>query len=270
MNWAVATACMALACSGCASVGLGTDRNSDGRVTLHDTGLSANGPVLALNDRWGPRFSTAYAREDQGGTFDGDLRRELLFSLIADSNAKCDNYLVGLAGVQNSYDTSLNLGGLALTTAAGLSSPQRSANILAALGTFFGSANEEITNNVFGGKDIEVLISAVKSSRATEQAILESRARAGDFDRWDATSILREVHAYDQNCGISYGLLKLQEAVVIAKRSEAERLRDNPSPQNDAPTPPVVNPALAAPVLRGAGEGPVPGTTALAVPAPGG
>lgn len=271
MRWAIATFGLALACGGCASVGVGTDRNADGQVTLHDTGLSANGPVLALNDRWGPRFSAAYAREAEGGGFDGDLRRELLYSLIADSNAKCDNYLVGLAGIQNSYDTGLNLGRAALTTAAGLSSPQRSANILAAVATFFGSANEEITNNVFGGKDIEVLISAVKSSRAIEHAILLSRAQAREFDRWDATSVLREVHAYDQNCGISYGLLKLQEAVVIAERSEAERLRQNPRAVNDAPTPPLVNPGLAVPVVQGDGDGPAAGTTALGgVPREGG
>lgn len=266
MRWAIATIGLALTCGGCASVGVGTDRNADGQVTLHDTGLSANGPVLALNDRWGPRFSAAYAREAQGGEFDGDLRRELLYSLIADSNAKCDNYLVGLAGIQNSYDTGLNLGRTALVTAAGLSSPERSANLLAALAGFFGSTREEITNNVFGGKDIEVLSGAVMAGRATEEAILASRASAGAFDRWDATSVLREVHAYDQNCGISYGIRQLQEAVVVAQRFEAERLVDDGPRPVDAPAPPVTNPGLVVTTVQGDGDGPPPGTTVVGTP----
>lgn len=263
MRWAIASMAFTLACGGCASIGVGTDWNDDGRVTLHDTGLAANGPLLALNDRWGSRFSTAYAREEQGGAFDGDLRRELVFALIADSNAKCDNYLVGLAGIQNSYDAGLNLGRSALTTAAGLSSPQRSANLLAGVASFLGATREEITNNVFGGKDIEVLTSAVKAGRATEEAILVGRARAGDFDRWDATSVLREIHSYDQNCGISYGLRKLQESVVVAQGfqvDEANRLR---SPEVAPPVPPVNNPGLVVPMVEGGGEGPSQGTTVV-------
>ena len=218
-------------------------------------------PVLALNDRWESRFSATYARESQGGQYDGALRRELLYSLVAESNAKCDNYLVGLAGIQNSYDTGLNLGRSALTTAAGLSSPERSANMLAAFATFLGSTNEEITSNVFGGKDIEVLTSAVKGGRATEEAILFSRARDGDFDRWDATSVLREVHAYDQNCGISYGLRKLQEAVVVAQGFQVGEANSRRPAAVAPPAPPVVNPGLVVPVVPGDGEGPALGTT---------
>lgn len=206
---------------------MGADINGDGRRTLHDQGLADNGPPLVLTDRWNQRFATAYANEQSGRPTDGDLRRELFRSLIAESNAKCDNYLVGLVGVQNGYDTGLSLLALSATTASSVASPESSANLLGSLATFFTATRREVTNGVFGGKDVEILVQAVVLGRQIEEQRLFAQMNYGYFDRWDATSILSEVHAYDQKCGIGYGLQRLQESLVhVSRQAPAEIARE--------------------------------------------
>lgn len=254
---------LSLLAGACASSG--TDVNGDGRFTMHDEGLAANGPVLSLSQRWEDRFESAYAREDGGGVIDGELRRELARSLIAQSNAKCDNYLVGITGAQNSADIGLNLTQLALTTAGGLASPEESANLLSSLATFFGATNRELKDNLFGGREIEVIAQAVLAARSVEEQALRARIEGGAFDRWDGTSVLHDVHDYDQKCGIGYGLRSIAAAVEVARTVEARRVREAAPEAVDATVP---NPAAPPPPRNPPQPAPAPAPPARDLDAP--
>ncbi len=216
MKWIVVAMGAAFACTGCAS--LGKDVNNDSRWTPHDIGLAANGPPLTFPARLKERFDRAYLAEAApGATPNGALRRELFRSLLRESDAKCETYLVGIGAGRTAYDTVFGVGSHALVTAGSLASPERSANLLSALGGFFQSTNETLNNNLFGGEDIQVLAGAVRAGRRTEYEVMMLEVTSGVYDTWDAESIMRQAEAYDQKCGIGYGLDRLREAVGIAE-----------------------------------------------------
>ncbi|MEH6676076.1 hypothetical protein [Phenylobacterium sp.] len=175
----------------------------------YELGKAANGPPLTKEDA-GP----AWARAE--GTGDGatKARYEVLEILIRKSDILCENYLVGLSIQRNSISSGLDIAGLAFSTAGSLTTPARSANLLSGISTAFQGSRQKLTDNIFGGREYPLLYAAVKEGRRQQRKELMTRIERRDFDEWDPESILTLVQAYNIDCGINYGLHRINTSLV--------------------------------------------------------
>lgn len=151
------------------------------------------------------------------------LRREMVATLLAVSDVRCENYLVGVSVSSNSTRAGLDLTSLALGTAGGVATPEESANLLSALSTLAGGARQSLADTVFAGRDFPVIYSAIRNGRRAQRDRYLDLAHDGDFDRWGFGSILNLMNAYDLDCGINYGLQLISDAVAaqgVAGRRE--------------------------------------------------
>lgn len=178
-------------------------------------GAKLNGPALMdlpLTKDFEVRFEaeTAAATARQRA----DLRREMVATLLAVSDVRCENYLVGVGVYANSTRASFDVASLALSTAGGVATPERSANLLSALSTFAGGARDSLANTVFAGRDYPVLYAAIRNGRRTQRDRYLDVAHDGGFDTWGRASITTLMTSYDVDCGINYGLQLISDAVA--------------------------------------------------------
>lgn len=153
------------------------------------------------------------------------LRREMVATLLAVSDVRCENYLVGVSVSANSTRAGLDLTSLALGTAGGVATPEESANLLSALSTLAGGARQSLADTVFAGRDFPVIYAAIRNGRRAQRDRYLDLAHDGDFDRWGFGSILNLMNAYDLDCGVNYGLQLVTDAVaaqgVVGRREIA-------------------------------------------------
>lgn len=195
------------------------------------TGAKLNGPGLmdlALTQDFATRFrlETAATTSQQRA----DLRREMVATLLAVSDVRCENYLVGVGVYANSTLAGFDVTSLALSTAGGIATPERSANLLSALSTFAGGARASLANTVFAGRDYPVLYAAIRNGRRTQRDRYLDVAHDGGFDTWGHASITTLMTSYDVDCGINYGLQLISDAVAaqgLAGRRQVEGAAGN-------------------------------------------
>lgn len=200
-------------------------------------GEKVNGTALidlALTDDFAKRFS-----DETAATTDKarrDLRREMVATLLAVSDVRCENYLVGVSVSANSTRAGFDLTGLALGTAGGVATPEDSANLLSALSTLATGARQSLSDTVFAGRDYPVLYAAIRNGRRAQRDRYLDAAHDGDFDRWGHSSIVSLMTSYDLDCGINYGLQLISDAVATQGaqgRREVEVVDDETPPLND-------------------------------------
>lgn len=163
------------------------------------------------------------------------LRREMVATLLAVSDVRCENYLVGVGVYANGARASFDLAGLALSTAGGVATPEESANLLSALATFAGGARDSLSQTVFAGRDYPVLYAAIRNGRRAQRDRYLDAAHDGDFDTWGHGSITALMTSYDVDCGINYGLQLISDAVAA---QGAQGRRDIAPPADAAAEPP--------------------------------
>lgn len=200
-------------------------------------GEKVNGPALfelALTDDFKDRFD---AEGDTTSDEDRrDLRREMVATLLAVSDVRCENYLVGVSVTANSTRAGFDLTSLALGTAGGVATPEESANLLSALSTLAAGARQSLSDTVFAGRDYPVLYAAIRNGRRAQRDGYLDAAHDGDFDNWDHSSIVALMTSYDLDCGINYGLQLISDAVAAQGaqgRREVEAVADEAPAGND-------------------------------------
>ena len=137
----------------------------------------------------------------------------MVATLLAVSDVRCENYLVGVGVYANGTRAGFDITSLALSTAGGVATPEESANLLSALSTFAGGARDSLANTVFAGRDYPVLYAAIRNGRRAQRDRYLDAAHDGDFDTWSHSSITALMTSYDVDCGINYGLQLISDAV---------------------------------------------------------
>ncbi|NJC42113.1 hypothetical protein GGQ87_002408 [Brevundimonas alba] len=141
---------------------------------------------------------------------------ELAAALIAVSDQRCEDYLVGVTVQRNSGSSTLSVVADALGTVGGLASEAAAANAFAASSLFVNNTSKTLNANVFGGRDFAIIYDAVKRGRDAERRVLLDRGMNGDFDALGRNQVLAEIYPYDLDCGISYGLSRISAAVAAS------------------------------------------------------
>lgn len=171
---------------------------------VHDRGERLNGPPLV------PDAALA-ARVDADGA-PKEARRELAHSLIAQSDASCENYLVGASVEENRWDGGLSIAALLFSTLSGLASPKQTKDALSAGSTFAQGTRTSLKDTVLAGNDYQLIYTAVKNGRQERRRQLYADIETGAFDTWSSNSITTFLTPYHLNCGINYALERLEAA----------------------------------------------------------
>jgi hypothetical protein len=215
-------------------------------------GKQANPPRLTVS----PDFQTRFKDPNSGAA----LRHEFAYTLIAQSDADCEDYLVGISVVQGRVGGSLSVTSLLLSTIATITTPLRSAHLLSAGSTALSGSEKALKDTVFGGNEYRLLYTAVKSGREERRRQLFADIEGGAYDTWSAESIAAHLTPYHLNCGINFGLERLEAAT--------KELAAKPAGPPPTPSPPLA-PAAPAPAALPAPAAPAVAPPPPVVPSPG-
>lgn len=166
------------------------------------------------------------------------VRRDLVHGMLALSDVECEDYLIGVSVAANNTEAGLGLAGLALSTASAVSTPERSSKLLAQLSALTGTSATALGDTVFAGRDFQVIYSAIQTGRRRDRERLFAQVKNRELDDWGYQSLIAAVTPYHLNCGLTYGLQQITEAV-----EEQARRQDGGAAPGVAPAPPPVTPA---------------------------
>lgn len=155
------------------------------------------------------------ARASMSG--DSAIQTSTILAMVAASDAACEDYLSGMVTASNSVSSFLGVTTLGLTSAAAVSSPQRSINLLSGIASFTGGTEKELTDTVLGGKSPHLIYKAVKAIRKKERSRIITLATNGGFEL--AAIEMADYHA---QCGPTVGINALEEAVSIVDQGATE------------------------------------------------
>jgi hypothetical protein len=206
-----------LGVSGCASLQM-KDVNGDGAITPHDVGRAFNGPPLVMP----PHLQTRFDSEESTATVEikRPLRREAVRVLMSVSDTRCDDYMVGITAGRNTYGLGFEILGSMMSTIGGLVTHAPAANAFSAASTFSRATSDSVTQALFGGRELSLMSTAVRTGRIARAREIEAAVARGEFDTWSPESILRQIDAYDRDCGVRYGLDVLGQAAQRAEPPE--------------------------------------------------
>ena len=199
MKYAVIAAACALALGGCQS--------------LHPSvlGKGANPPALSLPDG-----------------YDKMTGPELAGALIAASDQRCEDYLIGVSIQRTSGKAGLGALGSALTTVGTVAGSGRAANAFAGAGTWVNSTARSVEEGVFGRSEFAVIYDAVKRGRTVDRnAFFRDMAQ---FKNLGPHEVLARIRPYDLNCGITYGMVELSRAVQQPSNRQSDLQPGSTSP----------------------------------------
>lgn len=167
--------------------------------------------------------------------------RGVLLGLMNASDTACEKYMAGLITSSNTLKSVLGVTSFGLSTAATLSSPTRSANILSGVSTFATGTDERLSNTVLGGKSAALIYKSVSAVRRKERNRIWSIFEGGNFGL--ASSELADYHAL---CGPTVGINALEEAVdkantdaPVSGQTEGKALLQQYNVSNKAPLAPA-------------------------------
>jgi hypothetical protein len=172
--------------------------------SIRDHGARINGPPPQPDQQVLDKFKS--------GSEEPEIRRELAFNLIAKSDSACEDYLIGLSAQRNFWAGGLAVGASLLSTAGGVTTPVRSANLISAGSSAAQNTSRLLTETVFGGNEFRLLYSAVKNGREERRRQLFDDINRGGFDKWSMQSIQTYLTPYHFDCGINYALDRLASA----------------------------------------------------------
>ncbi|WP_273144260.1 hypothetical protein [Oceanicaulis alexandrii] len=153
------------------------------------------------------------------------LDRATAMLLISESDRQCDEYFASITTTANTTRASLSLVALGTSTAAGLSAPQRSANLLAGISTFFTGAQSTLEDTILESQSTRTLQSAVRSRRTEMRTELSQRILASDGEG-ALTLISGHIQDYHARCGLAYGLDAVSEVVTESVNTAEDRGRE--------------------------------------------
>jgi hypothetical protein len=164
---------------------------------------------------------------DDWGTYTGDdANQEIAYALIAASDSRCEDYLVGVSVQRNSANATLSVGSLVLGTVGGLVAPAESANAFAAGSTLLQGTSRTLNDTIFSGRDFALIYDAVRTGRRRQRRMMETAIDAGDWDGLAVNGVLARVRDYDHNCGVTYGLTEINRALADQQREAERPVRD--------------------------------------------
>ena len=132
--------------------------------------------------------------------------------MIKASDDACHQYLIDITRTEKSVRTGLGALGLLLSSAAGLSTPVESANILSGVSAAAQGLESELSDTILGGEDGYILAQAVKHGRTVERAKLIAMLEEVENNK-TYISFISEFSNYHDNCGISYGQQIIRKAL---------------------------------------------------------
>lgn len=156
---------------------------------------------------------------------DDRLDRTTAMLLISESDRICDEYFASITTTANTTRAALSLAALGTSTAAGLSSPQRSANLLAGISTFFTGTQSTLEETILENQSSRALLSAVRAKRTEMRSELSQRILAADGEQALAL-ISGQIQDYHARCGLAYGLDALTEVVTESVNTAEMRGQD--------------------------------------------
>ena len=148
---------------------------------------------------------------------DNDTIQATFLTLVSTSDKACEKYMSGMITASNSVTSSLNITGLALSSAASLTSPTRSANLLSGLSTFAGGTEKQLSDTVLGGKAPPLLYRAVMALRKKERSKIATLVGQNQF----ALAAV-ELEPYHAQCGPTIGINALDESVENSSQNALE------------------------------------------------
>jgi hypothetical protein len=134
-------------------------------------------------------------------------------ALIMNSDLLCERYMADFILKSRVTSNGLRLGSLSLTTAAGVTTPVRSANLLSGIATFLSGSEEKLTQSVLGSKTPELLYRTVMSIRTRERTRLLTLLRSDVLAGESPSIVLGQIADYHNQCGPTVGINGLEQAV---------------------------------------------------------
>ncbi|MDP3383707.1 MAG: hypothetical protein Q8S47_10320 [Phenylobacterium sp.] len=198
---------------------------AEGQYPIHERGERLNGPPLK------PDQALA-GRVDAGAASTAQARRELAYTLIAQSDASCENYLVGVSEQRNKVVGGLSIASLFFNALSVLSKPAQTKNALAQAAGLSTGASSELQNTIMNGNEYRLIYTAVKNGRQERRRQLYADIHEGKFDTWSSTSITSILTPYHHDCGINYALERLEAAARELGKTPAD---ERPEPVPEAP-----------------------------------
>lgn len=157
-------------------------------------------------------------------TPDATLRRRAVAdaaarALILNSDLICERYMAAVIKRVRTTKSVLGVSGLALSGAAGVTTPVRSANLLSALSAFSSSADAKLTTTVLADKAPELLYKAVMAQRTQERSRLLTLLVNAELGESAPGVVMAQLADYHNRCGPTVGINGLEDSV----QNEADR-----------------------------------------------
>lgn len=141
-------------------------------------------------------------------TSDSSNQPGVVLALLNVSDRACEEYMARTIVQSNAVSSALGVSSLALSTAAALSTPTRSANTLSGIAGFATGTEKQLSSTILGGKSPALLYKAVTAVRTKERSRILALYQAGGYHL--AAAELMNYHAL---CGPTVGLNALDDAV---------------------------------------------------------
>ncbi len=138
------------------------------------------------------------------------IQKSTIIALIAQSDMACEKYMAGIVTATNTVSSGLNIASLGFSSAASISAPIRSANILSGLSTFAGGTEDSLRRTVLGGKSPLLIYKSVMALRKKERSRIMGLLLQTNGSYFLAAT---EITPYHHKCGATVGINALEEAV---------------------------------------------------------
>lgn len=137
--------------------------------------------------------------------------RNLLFSQMIDASINnCSVFLTNVRGSQIGTRTFFDISTGLLAGAAGITRPESSAKVLAALGAFSNGAGASIDRNVFSQVATELVIRRIEGDRYVFLDELNKK-KTDTYEQWDLGTAMTDASRFHWMCTMAYGLSSLEK-----------------------------------------------------------
>tara|TARA_R110000851_G_scaffold110286_1_gene232993 strand:+ start:919 stop:1569 length:651 start_codon:yes stop_codon:yes gene_type:complete len=144
------------------------------------------------------------------------MNREIVIgSLLAKSDATCNEYLADITRGQRTWRSTFSILGLAFGTAGGVATPEGSSKLLSALSGgmsgLSGKLDEGLLSNQAGHL---IRASNIALREELRLEIVRSMSPGGEYENAPLPLMLSVVQSYHSRCSIDDGLTRLNEGVA--------------------------------------------------------
>jgi hypothetical protein len=146
----------------------------------------------------------------------------VISAYILNSDRLCEQYMANFLLKSRSLTAGLRIASLGLSTAAGVSTPVRSANVLSSLSAFASGSEEKLNESVLSRRSPELLYKSVMAVRSRERSRLLA-IQASDIPSASKSAILlSQIADYHNQCGLTVGINQLEAAVQTSAVNAAQ------------------------------------------------